>query len=154
LRNDGNMIQISSYSTVPVYASLTAPLSAPIQWSNGTSTLCATNSASNLISFVLCNGRSNTQQWRHNSNFQVVNQLTGLCLDVGTGNSASARSNTCDTKKASQKWKWVNGYLQVTVSSKVTSCLKAISGTAVNSFSSAIGICDGPQKGWKMAWNK
>ena len=136
LQNNGNLVQTADGRSTPIYNSNTAPLWAPIQWSDGSSKRCVTTSASNLISFDLCNGRSNTQLWKHNSNLQVVNQLTGLCLD-GTAGS-SARSNTCDTSKASQKWSWVNGYLKLFATGK---CLKV---------NSAIGTCDGPL----LAWNK
>jgi hypothetical protein len=142
LRNDGNLVQTADGRSTPIYTSKTAPVFAPIQWSDGSSKRFVTASASKIISFDLCNDRSSTQLWKHNSNGQVVNQGTSLCLDGAAG--SSARSNTCDSKKASQKWKWVNGYLQV------TSCLKAIPGTIDTSFMSLIGVCTGP----RMAWNK
>ncbi len=152
LQNNGNLVQTADGLSTPIYNSNTAPLSAPIQWSDGSSKRCVIASASNLISFDLCNDRNSTQLWKHNSNTrQVVNQLTSLCLDGAARSSvrSSARSNTCDSKKASQKWSWVDGYSQVTVS-RVTSCLKAIPGTIDTSFNSVIGVCDGP----RMAWNK
>jgi hypothetical protein len=147
LRNDGSLHQVADGLSTPIASLQTAPLWAPIQLADGSSTRCVTVSASNLISFDLCNGRIETQKWMLRNNGQVFNQGTGLCLDVGAG--SSARSNTCDWTKASQKWSWVNGYLQVTLNSG-THCLKAIPGTIDTSFSSAIGTCDGPL----LAWNK
>ena len=61
-----------------------------------------------------------------------------LRSDVGAG--SLAQSNTCHSTKSTQKWSWVNGYLQVTVGSG-TRCLKV---------NSAIGTCYGPL----LAWNK
>jgi hypothetical protein len=146
LQNNGNLVQTAYGLSTPIYNSKTAPVFAPIQLVDGTSTRCITATAPNLISFNDCLDRNSTQLWKHNSNSQVVNQGTGLCLDGAAG--GSARSNTCDSRKASQKWSWVNGYLQVTVSRK-TSCLKA-TGTAGTSSNSVIGVCTGP----RMAWNK
>jgi hypothetical protein len=143
LRNDGNLIQIASYSTNPIYTSLTAPLWAPIQLRGRTSTSCITASASNVTSLNTCVGQAN-QQWMLNKINQVVNQGTGTCLDVATDNSA--RSNKCDSRKSTQKWSWVDGYLKLTATGK---CLKVKSAIGT-SFSLETGRCPG----LRMAWNK
>jgi hypothetical protein len=166
LENNGNLWQTTNGLRTTVYRSRNFFMSAPIQWGNH----CLTGtSASNLTTFdrslVRFGPDFEYQQWMHRENGQVVNMRSNSCLDVGTGNST--RMNTCDSTKSTQKWMWVNGYLQVTIS-KVTSCLKAIPRTidlkaipltidlkAVplkrnpNSFNSVIGLCDGP----RMAWN-
>ncbi len=152
LRNNGELLITADGRRTPVYRSRNV-YSAPIEWwSRESVRRCLTTSASNLTTFDLCKRFYST--WMHRENGQVVNVGSNSCLDVGTGNSA--RNNTCDSTKSTQKWKWVNGYLQVTISN-VTSCLKAIPRTIdlnpnpnPNSFNSVIGLCDGP----RMAWNK
>ena len=146
LQNDGNIVQLfPTFSTVFLGSSLTAPLWAPIQLANGTSTRCITASGTNNVtSLNPCMGRISTQQWMLRSNKQVFNNGTGLCLDVAADNSA--RSNTCVSTKSTQQWRWENGYLKLSATGK---CLKVKSAIGT-SFSLETGLCDGP----RMVWNK
>jgi hypothetical protein len=143
LRNNGNLDQVAGDTTI--YTSRTAPLYAPIQWSNGASTRCITGvRPNNVISFNLCAHRAINQQWMLRSNGQVYNYGAMKCLDVAADNSA--QSNICDSTKSTQKWRWENGYLKLIATGK---CLRVKSAIGT-SFSLETGLCDGP----RMVWNK